>query len=174
MRIPVCLVILSTLPVLSVTLVTPAAAQNGAARNGQAEDRPNGIERTMEGIARQPFKDIGVMRENPPEILREAQAAPYTLAGIRTCRDLQREIGRLDVVLGPDVDEADERGEALPARLADAGARTLLNTLIPFRGLVREATGAAEADRRLRNMVTAASARRGFLKGHARARGCRA
>ncbi len=169
---------LPTALILSALIALPgtALAQNGQPRSSElpAQERDGPVERTVEGMARQPFKDIGVMRENPPEILQEAHRAPYSLAGIRTCQDLRREIGRLDEVLGPDVNEADARGEALPARLAEAGATTLLNALIPFRGIVREATGAAEADRRLRNMVNSATARRGFLKGNAQALGCRA
>ena len=41
-----------------------------------------------------------------------------------------------------------------------------------FRGLVREATGAAEADRKFRMMVAAGMARRGWLKGIAKERKC--
>jgi hypothetical protein len=112
------------------------------------------------------------MRENPPEVLRDAQKAPYTLAGLKSCADLRRAIGELDVVLGPDVDAVDDQGDALPTRLAEAGARSIVNALIPFRGLVREASGAAEADRKFRMMVAAGMARRGYLKGVAHQRKC--
>lgn len=125
-----------------------------------------------ENVVRQPMKDIGMMRENPPEILKDAQRAPYSLAGIRRCQDLRRAVADLYEVLGPDVDAVDEKGDALPERLAEAGARSVVNSLIPFRGIVREATGAAEADRRFRMMVAAGMARRGFLKGVAKERNC--
>ena len=131
------------------------------------------LEEKAESVVRQPIKDIGLMRENPPEVLRDAQKAPYTLAGLKSCGDLKRAIGELDVVLGPDVDAVDEQGDALPARLAEAGAKSIVNMLIPFRGLVREASGAAEADRKFRMMVAAGMARRGYLKGVAGNRGCR-
>jgi hypothetical protein len=130
------------------------------------------LEEKAEGVVRQPIKDIGLMRENPPEVLRDAQKAPYTLAGLKTCGDLKRAIGELDVVLGPDVDAVDDQGDALPARLAEAGAKSIVNALIPFRGLVREASGAAEADRKFRMMVAAGMARRGYLKGVAHQRKC--
>jgi hypothetical protein len=126
-----------------------------------------------EGVIRQPIKDVGLMRENPPEVLRDAQKAPYTLAGLKSCADLRRAVGELDVVLGPDVDSVDDQGDALPARLAEAGAKSIVNALIPFRGLVREASGAAEADRKFRMMVAAGMARRGYLKGVAQERKCR-
>jgi hypothetical protein len=142
----------------------------------QAQSQETDAERLgkkAEGVVRQPIKDVGLMRENPPEVLRDAQKAPYTLAGIRTCGDLQRAVGDLDVVLGPDVDAVDDQGDALPARLAEAGAKSIVNALIPFRGLVREASGAAEADRKFRMMVAAGMARRGYLKGVAIERKCR-
>jgi hypothetical protein len=126
-----------------------------------------------EGVVRQPIKDIGLMRENPPEVLKDAQKAPYTLAGLKSCADLRRAVGELDVVLGPDVDAVDDQGDALPTRLAEAGAKSIVNALIPFRGLVREASGAAEADRKFRMMVAAGMARRGYLKGVAEQRKCR-
>jgi hypothetical protein len=131
------------------------------------------LEQKAEGVARQPIKDIGLMRENPPEVLRDAQKAPYTLAGLKGCADLRRAIGELDVVLGPDVDAVDDQGDALPTRLAEAGAKSIVNALIPFRGLVREASGAAEADRKFRMMVAAGMARRGYLKGVAETRKCK-
>ena len=126
----------------------------------------------VESVVRQPVRDVGLMRENPPEVLKDAQRAPYSLAGIKRCQDIRRAIGELDVVLGPDVDAVDEKGDALPERLAEAGAKSVVNSLIPFRGIVREATGAAEADRRFRMMVAAGMARRGFLKGIAKERKC--
>lgn len=152
---------------LLLAAAAPALAQQ------QAESDAERIGRRAEGIARQPMKDVGLMRENPPEVLRDAQRAPYSLAGIRTCADLQRAVAELYPVLGPDVDAVDDKGDALPERLADAGARSIVNSFIPFRGLVREATGAAEADRKFRMMVAAGMARRGFLRGVAQARNCR-
>ena len=142
----------------------------GAATMARAQE--SDIERRAETVARQPLKDVGLMRENPPEALRDAQRAPYSLNGLKRCADLQRAIGELDQVLGPDVDAVTETGDILPSRLAEAGVRSVVNALIPFRGLVREASGAAEADRKFRVMVAAGMARRGFLKGVAHNRRC--
>jgi hypothetical protein len=142
---------------------------------GQAQSRESDVERLgkkAENVVRQPMKDVGLMRENPPEVLRDAQRAPYSMAGVKTCADIRRAIGELDEVLGPDVDAVDEQGDALPERLAEAGAKSIVNALIPFRGLIREATGAAEADRKFRMMVAAGVARRGWMKGVAMERKC--
>jgi hypothetical protein len=152
MRILLCLA--------AVAFAVPAVAQD------------NSLERKAEGVMSQPFKDVGVMRENPPEILIDAQRSPYSLNGLKRCHDFRNNIGQLDLVLGPDVDAVDDQGEALPGRLAEAGAKSIVNALIPFRGLIREASGAAETDRKFRMMVAAGVARRGFLKGIARERKC--
>lgn len=151
----------------------PATAGKSATKSNVKESDSDRVGRKAENVARQPAVDIGLMRQNPPPELRDAQRAPYSLAGLGTCANLRQAIGKLDEVLGPDVDEVDEKGDPLPERLATAGAESIVNALIPFRGLVREATGAAEADRRFRMMVASGMARRGFLKGVARQRGCK-
>lgn len=157
------------------TLILLLATMAAAPALAQAQPQQSDGERIgdkAENIARQPMKDVGIMRENPPEVLKDAQRAPYSLAGIKNCRDFRRAVIGLDNVLGPDVDAVDEKGDALPERLAEAGAKSIVNSLIPFRGIVREATGAAEADRKFRMMVAAGMARRGFLKGVAKERQC--
>jgi hypothetical protein len=158
-----------------LTLALICAASPGMAQN-QGKPQQTNAERLgdkAEGVVRQPMKDVGLMRENPPEVLKDAQKAPYTLVGLKRCPDFKRAIADLDEVLGPDVDEVDEQGDALPTRLAEAGAKSIVNALIPFRGLVREASGAAEADRKFRMMVASGVARRGYLKGIAKGKGCR-
>lgn len=163
----------NSLSLLMLAAAGPVLAQEAESPAARTPTDAEKIERKAEGVVRQPFKDVGLMRENPPQILIDAQRAPYSLAGLRGCSDYRREIGRLAEVLGPDIDETDDKGDPLPGRLAEAGAKSIVNALIPFRGLVREASGAAEADRRFRIMVAAGMARRGYLKGWAQARGCR-
>lgn len=148
-------------------------ATTATVSKGQGSGRDSGVSDKAEDIASQPAVDIGVLRKNPPPVLVNAQKAPYSLAGLNSCASLHQAITSLDRVLGPDVDDFDDKGNPLPERLAAAGAQTLVNALIPFRGLVREASGAAEADRRLQMMVAASMARRGYLKGVAHQRGCR-
>ena len=64
-------------------------------------------------------------------------------------------------------------GGGLADNLAEAGGKTVVNAIIPFRGLVRELTGAAPADRRLNAALDAGYARRGFLRGVHAKQGCR-
>jgi hypothetical protein len=58
-------------------------------------------------------------------------------------------------------------------KLAEAGGKTIINSIIPFRGLVREVTGAAPNDRRMNAAVDAGLARRGFLRGVHLRQGCK-
>ena len=83
------------------------AASPGLAQAQQQQSGADRLGDKAENIVRQPVKDVGLMRENPPEVLKDAQRAPYSLAGIKRCQDIRRAIGELDVVLGPDVDAVD-------------------------------------------------------------------
>ena len=57
--------------------------------------------------------------------------------------------------------------------MSKAGGTALVDSIIPFRGLVREVSGAASSERRVQIATYAGVARRGFLHGMYRARGCR-
>lgn len=72
-------------------------------------------------------------------------------------------------MLGPDYDFLDRpEGELRPGNIA----KGLVGSLIPFRGIVREVTGAAGDERDLLYAITAGMTRRGFLKGLGKGRGC--
>lgn len=157
----------------AIALLLAGCATTATVNKGQATGRSTDTNEKAEDIAAQPAVDIGVLRKNPPPVLVNAQQAPYSLSGLGNCTSLRQAILSLNRVLGPDVDDLDDKGNPLPERLAAAGAQSIINAFIPFRGLVREASGAAEADRRLQLMVAAAMARRGYLKGVAHQRGCR-
>lgn len=124
-------------------------------------------------IASQPARDVGAEKIDVPIPIQQAAAAPYSLAGLRTCAQLNRAIFELSDVLGPDYDGPATVHENKAGKLAEAGGKTIVNTIIPFRGLVREVSGAAPAERRLDAAIKAALARRGFLRGVATARKCR-
>jgi len=124
-------------------------------------------------IASQPARDVGAQKIDIPIPIQRAAAAPYSLAGLKTCAQLNQAIFELSDVLGPDYGGPIEVHENKAGKLAEAGGKTIVNTIIPFRGLVREVSGAAPAERRLDADIKAAIARRGFLRGVATARKCR-
>lgn len=124
-------------------------------------------------IGTQPVRDVGIMKRQVPPILVKAQNDPYSLKGLKTCRQLATEVTNLNAVLGDDYVVGNEVKENRAGKLAEAGGKTVVNTIIPFRGLVREITGAAPADRRLNAALDAGYARRGFLRGVHAKQGCR-
>lgn len=116
-------------------------------------------------IGSQPGRDVGVMKRDMPPIIEQAMADPYSLKGLKTCVQLAGEVRKLNEALGPDYIVGNEVKESRASKLAEAGGRTVINSIIPFRGLVREISGAAPAERRLNAALDAGLARRGFLRG---------
>ena len=76
-------------------------------------------------------------------------------------------------VLGTDFDTPEDRRPNRGRQAANVG-KSVVQSFIPFRGVIREVTGAAAAQREWDAAVDAGIARRGFLRGVARMRGCRA
>lgn len=121
----------------------------------------------------QPAQDVGVSKTEIPPLLTQAQADPYGLGGVGTCPALATEITRLNGVLGPDLDAGQAKGEDKSKALADAGGQAVVSAIVPFRGVVREVSGAASAQRAYNAAVDAGYARRGFLRGVHKARSCK-
>lgn len=121
-------------------------------------------------VAKTPLRDLNLDARDIPEVLKTAARDPYSTAGMDKCDALVSEIARLDMVLGADYDIAETDGER---RLSQGRiGQNIVGSIIPFRGIVREATGAAGADRALRAAYTAGMVRRAFLKGWGLGRGC--
>lgn len=142
----------------------------------RAPEEPSNLEETSKKagqIVTQPARDIGVAKTGIPTVLGQAAEDPYSLAGLGSCKRLAQAIFDLNEVLGPDFALGDERKENRAGKIAEAGGKTIVNALIPFRGLVRELTGAAPAQRRLNAAIDAGYARRGFLRGVHSTKGCR-
>jgi len=121
-------------------------------------------------VAKTPLRDLNIDARDIPEVLQAAARDPYATGGLAKCNALVSAIAELDMVLGADYDIAEDDGEK---RLSQGRiGQSVVGSVIPFRGLVREATGAAEADRNLRAAYTAGMVRRSFLKGWGLGRGC--
>lgn len=116
-------------------------------------------------IATQPARDLGAAKPEIPDVLVQATVNPYDRRSTQSCQALAAEIAALNEHLGPDYLLMAGKDEDKAGRLAEAGGKTIINTIIPFRGLVREMTGAAEAQRRFEDAVDAGYSRRGFLRG---------
>ncbi|WP_448657577.1 hypothetical protein ACPVPU_08910 [Sphingomonas sp. CJ99] len=160
--------------VLMLAPLAPATAQErpGTDASEERNEKPDDTGRVAGDIASQPARDIGAMPTKTPDVLIAAQKAPYDLTGIKTCRQISAAVTELNTALGPDFDATPEE-RSREGALAEAGGRAVVNSLIPFRGLVREVSGAAGAERRLQAATDAGHARRGYLRGIHRTRGCK-
>lgn len=117
-----------------------------------------------------PATDLNLKKDAIPPLLLTAQSRPYDLAGLRRCSDLAAAVTQLDSVLGPDIDlPIDPKTSITAGRVAQAA----VGAFIPFRGLIRELSGANEQDRKIQVAIQAGFARRAYLKGVGEARGCR-
>lgn len=123
-----------------------------------------------EEVAKTPLRDLNIDGRDIPEVLKAAAADPYATAGLGRCNALVSAIAELDTVLGADYDIAVDDGEK---RLSEGRiGQSVVGSVIPFRGILREVTGAAGNDRALRAAYTAGMVRRAFLKGWGLGRGC--
>jgi len=152
-----------------VAVATPAAifAQEQQEQKGDSTLSEAGR------IASRPAKDVGIDKEKVPPVLQSAADAPYTMRGAASCAQLSSGIAALNGALGPDFDEEKEVSGTKAGQIAKVAGEAVVDSIIPFRGLVREVSGAASAQRRMQAATYAGLARRGFLRGIARARKCR-
>lgn len=129
---------------------------------------------TAEDVVTKPLSDMNLKKEEVPPVLIAAQDHPYSLAGLKTCKAVQAEVGRLDAVLGDDIDVAEEqsRGSKRGNSVGNI-AKSIVGSLIPFGGIIREISGANANERQWQMAIYAGSARRAYLKGYGQQRGCR-
>ncbi|MFD3262910.1 hypothetical protein [Phenylobacterium ferrooxidans] len=111
----------------------------------------------------QPLRDLSVIRETAPDVLLRAVVSPYDLAHAGDCPSLQTELRALDDALGPDLTpNGKTAGVTVDGLAADLVAGVVG---LPFRGVVRWASGARSREAGLKAAVLAGMVRRGFVKG---------
>ncbi len=147
------------------TLAMFAAFALGCPAQAQVMPEPDAVE-----VAKTPLRDLNIDGRDIPEVLQVAASDPYATAGMAECNALVSDIAALDSVLGADYDiaESDGRDRFSEGRIG----QSVVGSVIPFRGILREVTGAADNDRNLRAAYTAGMVRRAFLKGWGLGRGC--
>ena len=122
-----------------------------------------------------PANDLNLRRGEIPALLLAAQEKPYNLKGLKRCAALAAAVGELDAVLGEDIDLPgdDSRTDSRAGPSAGRLAVWAVGSFIPFRGAIREISGANAHQRRMQEAIRAGFARRAFLKGVGEAKGCR-
>lgn len=145
--------------------------------------------------AQMPFEDLNLTRQDIPEPLQKIAENPYALPPQLLCDDLHKQISELNTLLGPDIcvpqnipltpaqqpasaygcptgeaGETSRKGEYVEKGVGIAKQRTVdLVTskvnIIPFRGVVRNLTGAEKHAREVERAYQAGKLHRAFLKG---------
>jgi len=135
-----------------------------------AQDKQQSTAERAGDIAEQPARDVGAVKTKIPPVLQKAAASPYSLAGLSKCTQIADAFDDLGEALGPDFVQGVDRKKSRKVKVT---GDTVAGLIVPFRGLVREVSGAASAQRELNAVVDAGFARRGFLRGVYQTRGCK-
>jgi hypothetical protein len=166
----------------SIVLVAAAAGFTFGFGPAFAQERQHGAEAEApakpftdqdvdaKDVALTPLSDLNLKKGEIPQLLIDAQDDPYDLTGLQRCPEIAAAVGELDAVLGDDLDIAQATGRRIsPGR----AAQEALGSFIPFRGVIREISGANAQQRKVQAAIHAGTARRAFLKGIGQQRGCR-
>lgn len=151
---------LVTMPVLAQQTEAPRDAEKPITeKNVSAAD-----------VATTPLSDLNLRKGEIPAALTYANEHGYSLDGLASCNRLTDAIAQLNSALGDDIDLPQSGGKS-----ASGGqlAQAVVGSFIPFRGLIREVSGANNREREVQSAILAGVARRAFLKGIGEARGCR-
>lgn len=141
----------------------------GPALAQQSEQPVTDRDPDAERVAETPLRDLNVKKDGIPPVLEAAARNPYATEGLASCARVTAAVQELDRLLGPDFDLGEQERKGVTAGKV---AESVVGALIPFRGLIREASGAASAERQLQVAIFAGATRRGFLKGLGVQRGC--
>lgn len=139
------------------------------------------VDKTSAGIggaAMSPLNDLNVTRAEVPPVLL-AIRSPYEPIPAVNCTAIAKMVADLDAVLGRDFDALPLPAQSFSDQVGSGAADLTLGTVsstmsdfIPFRSIVREATGASAHERKLRAAFQAGVARRSYLKGVGAQLGC--
>lgn len=138
----------------------PAAAQ-------QTDVTDNRV--TVEDVAMTPLEDLNLAKDPIPPALLRARADIYENPGYSSCSELRQPIADLDAVLGEDYDTATPEEREMSAEKI---AKQVVGSLIPFRGIIRELTGANKHAYEFSQAIIAGLSRRAYLKGLGQEMGC--
>lgn len=150
---------------LAMTCPPPATARSQEPEKPITDQEPDVID-----VATTPVTDLNLRKDEIPPVLLAAQANPYLIPGAGHCRQLAAAVGELDAVLGDDIDIPQVEGSSISGGRV---AKWVVGSFIPFRGLIREISGANKQERKVQDAIEAGIARRSFLKGLGQAKGCR-
>ncbi|ABI77256.1 conserved domain protein [Hyphomonas neptunium ATCC 15444] len=136
---------------------------------------------TREGLASAasaPLDDFNLRRREIPQLVAKL-SSPYGPQSEMNCAGIAMDVAELDAVLGADWDSGAPDERLASEVLADEASNAALDTVrsvstgwIPFRGLVRQATGAESHEKKYNQAFKIGAQRRAYLKGYGQALGC--
>jgi hypothetical protein len=139
------------------------------------------VDKTSAGFsdaAMSPLTDLNLRRNEIPPLLANIRS-PYEPIPQVSCAAIGQMVADLDAILGRDFDAIPLPEKSLGDHAGEGAADLTLGTVsstmsdfIPFRSLVREATGASAHERRVRAAFQGGVARRSYLKGVGAQLGC--
>ncbi|NJR20199.1 MAG: hypothetical protein HC777_01005 [Hyphomonadaceae bacterium] len=155
-----------------------ASTRDAAAPRAEANSN-NDVQDAASEAARQPLRDIGLMRREIPNALARI-SDPYAEPSGPGCSWLKYELNQLDAALGGEVAvmpvETQETVGERSGRAASTATRNMIrsagNSLMPARSVIRFLSGAEDADALYEAATERGKVRRGYLKGLSEARNC--
>lgn len=154
-----------------VFMLLLAGAAPGLAQS--ASETAQQVGKTAENVVTKPLKDANLIKDEIPPELQAIMAAPYSMKGLTTCKQVSAEIAKLTRVLGPDVDVQKPKSGDSASEIVLGELERTANGLIPGSGIIRKISGAEAQERKAKAAVFAGSLRRAYLKGWAAGKGCR-
>jgi hypothetical protein len=159
------------------TLLIIAAGCASASKDGGVDRAVNKTQAGFGDAALTPLSDLNLRRTEIPQKLVALQS-PYEPIPVLTCKAIGAEVVELTKILGDDADAPPKPEDTLEQQ-AGSGAASLalsgvssITDVIPFRSVVRAATGATEHERQLRLAYERGVARRAYMKGVGAQLGC--
>jgi len=159
----------------TVTKLAVSAMVFGLAACGTASSRTSA---GFSDAAMAPLNDLNVRRDEVPPLLAAIKSAYEPIPDV-SCMSVGKMVADLTAILGRDTDAPPLPEQSFGERAGEGAADVTLGAVsstmtdfIPFRSLVREATGASAHDRRLRAAYERGVTRRAYLKGVGAQLGC--
>ena len=103
-------------------------------------------------VATTPITDLNLRKDEMPSALIYATQQAYGMSGIRTCSEIAAAVEALDAALGPDIDLPQNSSNKIQGGRM---AQSVVGSFIPFRGVIRELSGANNREREPRHACVA-------------------
>jgi hypothetical protein len=147
-------------------LAGAACALLAACASSPGEPQVNWAAAPGGGLTQVSVDKLNLASDPIPPILIQARKSPYALTNTGSCERIAQEMALLNAVLGEDYDTATARDRP------GENAGEVLASLIPFRGVIREVSGASRHEWEFRESISSGLMRRAYLKGRGEQMGC--